>query len=116
MKRSMSPARRRRIWEAHHGRCEECGIALTVSEAELDHIIPLWMSDDDSDANFQILCKPHHADKTAKDARDRHHVKRIIARQDGTRRERREINSASFPNKNRKFDGSVGPVRARSTR
>ncbi len=64
--------------------CSEIGI-------ELDHRIPLALSGKDELANWQLMCRLHHLAKTAIDVAIIAHVKRIHARQDGTRRERKVI-------------------------
>ena len=38
---------------------------------ELDHIAPLWAGGSNDAANLQWLCKPCHAAKTAREARER---------------------------------------------
>ena len=49
-RRSMSPARRHRIFEAHAGVCGWCHEAIEDGEAyEIDHAVPLWFGGADDD-------------------------------------------------------------------
>jgi 5-methylcytosine-specific restriction protein A len=49
--------------------CDKQGV-VTVG-TELDHIVPLWDGGIDHESNLQNLCHRHHADKTAREQRDR---------------------------------------------
>jgi 5-methylcytosine-specific restriction endonuclease McrA len=94
----MTPARRYRIWRAADGYCEHCGIFFELDEVEIDHRIAWWISHDDSDTNLRVLCIPcHRGQKTPEDQGIIAKLKRLIARKDGTRRERKEIPSKGFP-------------------
>ena len=98
---AMTPARRRRIWEAHNGLCEDCGEPVALDVADFDHRIAWWISHDDSDANLRPLhrdgCPGSHKVKTKADKGVIAHIKRIIAREEGTRRPREAIPSKGFP-------------------
>lgn len=76
---SVSPARRKRVLEAHGGRCYYPGCEETHG-LEFEHVIPLWMGGKDDDSNTAPMCSPHHKAKTATDAKMRAKVKRIIKR------------------------------------
>lgn len=59
-------------WLRQHPLCCMCEAEGRVSVAdEVDHITPLWAGGSDDESNFQSLCKPHHAAKTADEARER---------------------------------------------
>ena len=97
-RRSMTPARRLRIWNAAGGLCDECGEPVSLADCDIDHRIPLWVSLDDSDSNLRVLHREDcHREKTASDKRVIAKIKRILARTDGTRRPRKAIQSRGFP-------------------
>jgi hypothetical protein len=108
---AMTAARKRRVWEAHQGRCEECGKGVPMEGplVAYDHIIPLALGGADTDANLQPLCTvPCHARKTA------HDIWRIAKakRQGGEtgKATKRPIRSPSFDTTRSKgFDGKVRP-------
>lgn len=68
-------SRLRANWLRDHPLCCMCEAEGHVSAAEqVDHIIPLWKGGADDSSNFQSLCKPHHAAKTAAEAKERGRV------------------------------------------
>lgn len=103
----MTKARRLRIYLACNGRCE-CGAKVPMAGTVIDHRLPLWLGGADDDANLRFICRACDAPKTAKDATDRAKVKRILAREEGTRRPRKAIQSVGFSKTLKKrFDGTV---------
>lgn len=110
----MTPTRRLRIWTAAGGRCV-CGVPVPLAWTVLDHEIQLWLSGPDDDAQMRPLCPACDKTKTANDAKIRAKVKRLIARENGTRRPRKPIpdrpfgpgRSMSNPNLKRGIDGRV---------
>ncbi len=50
---------------------EKKGLKRTPARQEVDHIVPLEDGGRDSVANMQLLSKKNHAQKTAREARDR---------------------------------------------
>jgi len=58
-------------------RCKRKG-PLPESEVEADHIIPRWKKGPDTVENSQILCKKHHAAKSAKEAAERARSKKKL--------------------------------------
>lgn len=59
-------------WLRQHPLCVAClATGRTTAAEEVDHIIPLWCGGRDDDSNFQSLCKPCHAVKTAEEAKGR---------------------------------------------
>lgn len=103
----MTKASRLRIYLACNGRCS-CGVKVPMKGTVIDHRIPLFMGGADDDSNLRFLCADCDKPKTAKDAADRGHVKRLLARSDGTRRPRQPIPSRGFDKtKTKKFSGEV---------
>ncbi len=93
-RRAMTPARKRRIWLAWDGRCWFCDEPVPESGPGVvyDHIDQLWVKGSDADEHIgPIHAAPCNKTKTADDARVRAHIKRIIARREGTRRARKPI-------------------------
>lgn len=91
----MTKARRLRIYLRCNGRCV-CGVKVPMEGTVIDHPITLWMGGPDEDDQLVYLCGPCDKIKTAKDAGDRAKVKRLIARENGTRRPRKPIPSKGF--------------------
>lgn len=107
-RRAMTPKRRLEALLRSGGRCARCKVKL--GEAfEVDHEITLFLGGADDASNTVALCVPcHRGEKTPADAKVHAKVKRLLARQDGTRRPRKAIQSAGFSKTLRKrFDGSV---------
>jgi 5-methylcytosine-specific restriction endonuclease McrA len=105
--RKMTPKRRARLLEKHGHVCAypECEVSTGL---ELDHFVALAIGGKDTDDNLRPLCPAHHKQKTALDAKLIAKCRRIIAREDGTRRERTAIPSRDFPKDlTRGFDGKV---------
>lgn len=92
-RKALTPKQRAELFETHGGRCYLCGEKIGAGEPwDDEHVIDRWTSGDDSLANrrpaHRLKC---HPEKTAADAAKRGKVKRIIAREDGTRRPRQPI-------------------------
>jgi 5-methylcytosine-specific restriction enzyme A len=69
------------------GNCEGCGMKLKRGEAEFDHRIAYFLSQDSSLENCQVLCVPCHRGvgaKTADDQKIISKVKRTKAKHEGT--------------------------------
>ena len=106
-RKAMTKARRLRIYLACNGRCI-CGVKVPMAGTVIDHEITLWMGGADEDANLRFLCRDCDRVKTAGDTGNRAKVKRIIARENGTRRERKPIKSAAWNTRLRKkMNGTV---------
>jgi len=104
---AMTKARRLRIYLACNGRCV-CGVKVPMKGTVIDHPTQLWMGGPDEDEFLKFLCGPCCKIKDAKDASARGKVRRIIAREEGTRRPRKAIQSAGFSKTLKKrFDGTV---------
>lgn len=66
-RRARSPKARAKIFAAREGRCHICGEKITASEKwDLDHIIALGISGDDSDGNLAPAHIACHRRKTSK--------------------------------------------------
>ena len=78
-RRSMTKARRKRIWERENGLCGRCKlpVPMTGPEVEYDHYSQIAISQDDCDENVFPLHTDCHKAKTAEDARVRAKVERI---------------------------------------
>jgi hypothetical protein len=64
---------------------------------ELDHRVPLELGGADELANWQLLCRAHHAGKTLCDLVAIAKARRLRKRADGTRRPRKRIASPAHP-------------------
>ena len=63
---------RRARWLYDHPLCCDCEAeGLTTLADEVDHVVPLWAGGPDHESNYASRCKPHHAAKTADEARQR---------------------------------------------
>lgn len=98
-RKPLTGAKRAAFFEAHGGVCYLCGEKITAGEPwDDEHVIDRWTSGDDSLENrrpaHRLGCHPK---KTAADAKVRGKIKRIIAREDGTRRPRQAIPKRANP-------------------
>lgn len=67
---SMSKARRARIFEMYGGICYLSGVKIGPNDAwDVEHVIPWWISQDDSDANLRPALKEPHKAKTKHDVK-----------------------------------------------
>lgn len=63
---------RERIRKRDCGLCQACRRNnLPRLGTQVDHIVPLWQGGSDDDTNKELLCDPCHAEKTAREARER---------------------------------------------
>ena len=60
---------RRQIIMRAAGKCERCNAALKPREGEVDHILAAEFGGEATAANGQLLCRPCHKEKTARDIR-----------------------------------------------
>lgn len=93
-RRSMSPARRKRILERDNHACTVC----TDREGpfEIDHHLPLWLGGTDTDDNLRTLCKNCHKGETKASSKARAKCKRLNGAT-GRKRHKRKILSLKFP-------------------
>jgi 5-methylcytosine-specific restriction enzyme A len=72
MRRRLSTMQRLALFLAAKGQCQACGWRLDPGiRWEIDHIVPLALGGDDTDANLQVLCKACHGGKTARQDKPR---------------------------------------------
>lgn len=65
------PATVRHVRQRSGGQCEvydEDGVRCTERMAEVDHIVPWYVSHDDRVENAQAICAWHHTRKTQREA------------------------------------------------
>ncbi len=63
-RRSMSPQRRLRIFEAHSGKCHLCSREIVAGEAwDVEHVRALALGGEDADANCAPAHRKCHVDK-----------------------------------------------------
>jgi 5-methylcytosine-specific restriction protein A len=107
-RRAMTPKRRLEALLRSNGRCALCKVKLGEAY-EVDHTITLFLAGADDESNTLALCVPcHRGVKTPADAKVHAKVRRLLARQDGTRRPRPPIPSRGFDkSKTKKFNGEV---------
>lgn len=65
---SIRTRQRMRTWLKQDARCAVCGCVLSITEGELDHIVPLVDGGELADHNVQFLCRDCHGAKTAGEA------------------------------------------------
>jgi len=86
-RRSMTPLRALRIFEASGGHCASCKRKLGPQDDwDVDHVIALENGGTDEDANLQILCEWCHKPKTADDHGQAAKGKRMAAKHQVPRR------------------------------
>lgn len=100
-RRPVTPARKLRCHTYWNGICPACGlpVALDGPSVRYDHRITLFDGGADDDGpNLRPLHRdPCDIAKCEADAGNTSHTKRLLARQDGTRRERKGIASRPEP-------------------
>lgn len=108
-RRAMSPQRRLRIYMDNEGRCYKCRVKVPLKGTVIEHPTQLWMGGSDDDKALKLICPPCDKVKTAKDASERAHVKRLIANQDPANKKpsRLQGRKLSHPTLTRGFDGTV---------
>lgn len=109
MKRRMSTRRRLQIFTDHDGICYLCGGKIDgVKEAyDIEHIIPLEISRDDSDENLAPAHKHCHKAKTKDDARDIAKCKRVAAKHTGAFETRNKLPGGRGSRLKKKVCGGV---------
>lgn len=80
-RRSMTPLRALRIFEAGGGKCSACSRKLGPQDDwAVDHVVALENGGTDDDSNLQILCDWCHKPKTADDHAQAAKGKRMAAK------------------------------------
>lgn len=75
LSQSIADRQKLRVWLQQGGQCKACGAIVALTEADMDHIVPLVDGGELTDDNVQVLCRvPCHRDKTdaEKTARAKH--------------------------------------------
>lgn len=101
------------FWRAS-GRCEVCAVKL-MGRYDIDHIIALDHGGKHEPGNWRVLCVACHKAKTADDAGISAHINRLHEKhgfKEPKRKPGPKLRGAGFSNRNRKFDGTVGPTQA----
>lgn len=93
----MTPARRRRILEAHGERCHACG-AEGVPLA-IDHWVPLMLGGSEDDENLRPLCEPCHGRKTAKENQVRGKINRLAGKNKPKRKHKWPQRQTKWPSR-----------------
>jgi 5-methylcytosine-specific restriction protein A len=107
-RRRMTPLRRARIFDAAGGICHLCGCKITVGEPwDVEHVIALEISGDDSDDNLRPAHRSCHAAKTAADAGLIAKARRVHAKHIGAHRAKATIPGSKASGWKRKIDGTT---------
>lgn len=112
LRRARSRAERQRILLAHGHKCGWCGCRIDPSDAwDLDHIIPLEISGDDSDRNLQPIHRfPCHREKTSRDRRDIAKCQRVAKKHSeplGQKKTRSPLPFGRNSPQKKKVDGTI---------
>ena len=108
MTRRMTPKRRAQIFADHEGICHICDGKIAVGEAwEVEHVIPLEISGDDSDGNLAPAHVKCHSVKTKADARTIAKCRRVSQKHSGARKPNGEIPGSKASGWKRKMDGTM---------
>lgn len=112
-RKSFTPAQRKAVYEAQHGRCAGCEEPLG-KRFEIDHVISLGIGGKHELGNWLGKCKACHAAKTAIDRKVQAKANRIIRREtEGPKPSR--LKSRPFP-EDRRPKGSRGFAMKRACR
>lgn len=96
-RKTFSAKDRARIFAQHDGRCGLSGAKIDPGDAwEVEHRIALALGGTNDDANLYPALVDPHKEKTRSDVKAIAKCKRIVARENGTRRERPKIASRPF--------------------
>lgn len=106
-RRARTPLQRAKIFEAHGGVCHICGGKIGVAdEWDLEHIIALKISEDDSDENLAPAHKKCHQQKTKADRKIISKAERVRAKHQGAKPKSKFPGARGSPLK-RKVNGTV---------
>ena len=110
MRRQRTSLQRAKIFNAHNGICHICGGKIHVGESwDLEHIIPLDISGDDTDDNLapaHVLC---HKSKTRDDKKDIAKCNRVSAKHKGAWKSRNPLPGGKGSKLRKKVNGQVVP-------
>jgi 5-methylcytosine-specific restriction enzyme A len=106
--RRMTPLRRARVFDTHGGTCHLCGLKIAVGEAwEVEHIIALEISGDDSDGNLAPAHVACHRAKTSEDAGLIAKARRVHAKHIGAHRPKSTLPGSRASRWKRKINGTT---------
>ena len=104
-RKSYTPHQRTRFFKEKGGICHICKRKIQVGEAwDIEHIIPLAISEDDSDENKAPAHSKCHKAKTRKDKSDIAKCNRGRAKHIGAWKPKSSLSKGRFK---KKFDGTV---------
>jgi 5-methylcytosine-specific restriction enzyme A len=105
-RRRMTPLRRARIFDAAGGVCHICDLRILAGEPwEVEHVIALEISGDDSDGNLRPAHVACHRAKTAEDAGRIAKAKRVRAKHIGAHRPKATLPGSKASKWKRTVDG-----------
>lgn len=109
IRRYLTPKAKAALWQHQDERCAYCARPLKLTDAQADHMHPLWC-DGKNNENFQLLCRACHASKTKGEATARSKMKRLERiRLDGRKPKASKIESRGFSKRlRRRMNGTVG--------
>jgi len=108
-RKAFTKAQRYAVHEAQEGRCAACETTLT-GRWDIDHAITIWDGGAHDPSNWIGLCIDCHKRKSAQDAANRAHTKRLIKREELGQASSR-LQTRPFPkDRRRKMDGTVQRV------
>jgi 5-methylcytosine-specific restriction endonuclease McrA len=98
------------VFDSAGGVCHLCGLKIAVGEAwEVEHVIALEISGDDSDDNLRPAHVACHRPKTAEDAGRIAKAKRVHAKHIGAHRSASPLPGGRGSKWKRKINGAVVP-------
>jgi 5-methylcytosine-specific restriction endonuclease McrA len=96
-RRAITKALRVRVFGAAEGKCHLCGLQIQIGEKwEIEHVRPLWLSNDDSEANMAPAHVHCHKAKTSEEAPVRAKTTRMAAKHIGATAPKQKIASKGF--------------------
>ena len=102
-RKGFTPKQRQAVHQMQNGVCGGCEASLE-GVWHIDHVIQIWMGGKHEVGNWMGLCIPCHKFKTARDAAQRAHVKRLIEKDTEANTPSR-WQSRPFPKSTRKLEG-----------
>jgi 5-methylcytosine-specific restriction endonuclease McrA len=102
----LASAARRRAFRLEHddGNCPMCGLHLLCLPVHIDHILPVELGGEDTEANWQLLCIDCHKIKTRDDIKRIAKARRQRAKHNGT------MPASPFKLKGRGFSKRPTPI------
>jgi 5-methylcytosine-specific restriction protein A len=87
-----------RIYTRCDDKCRECGIPIGPRmRGDIDHVVAICNGGENRESNLQLLCLPHHKEKTKRDVAAKAVAYRVRVKHRGLiKRPRRKIVSRGF--------------------